>query len=399
MTAFGVPAAAVGHLYQVRYALLLLMRSVRELGPTVEVSLERTDDIGLDQNGALAVLVQTKHHGARAARPVSLTDSSVDLWKTLRVWSEGIETGAVRIPGTLLQLVSTAVAPPSTAASLLRPTERNVEQALRQLGSVAATSRSQENAAAYAAFNSLDAPTRRSLLEQVQILDGSPHIGDVTPLLERELITNIGPEHIPGFLTRLEGWWFDVVIVHLQSGALDRISGLDLIRYMHELQRQLRDDNLPIDELLLDEITLASEDHERRTFVQQLRLVGLRHNGVLAAVRDYYRAFAQRSRWAGDDLLYLSELDRYERRLIDEWRHAFGLMEAECPADEDGRRTAGLHLYSTLTQRHLPIRPECADGFIARGSLHMLADDQRIGWHVDFIEHLRAVLSASIEGS
>lgn len=45
------------------------------------------------------------------------------------------------------------------------------------------------------------------------------------------------------------------------------------------------------------------------------------------ALRDYYRAFRQRASWIRNNLLYINELERYEQRLIDEWEHAFAIME------------------------------------------------------------------------
>jgi hypothetical protein len=397
MSTFGVPASAGGHLYQLRYALLLLLRSVRALGPATELSIERTDDIAIDVDGELVSAIQTKQRGATASgTPVSLTDASADLWKTLRVWCEGFEEGTIRIPGTALYLVSTAVASESSAAALLRPACRGVAGAHAKLRAVAATSRSKDNAVAYAAWNRLSDGEQRALLEQVQVLDGAPDMLDLGSLLERELVTNVPPRLIPVLLQRLEGWWLQRVVAHLKADKKDRISGLELTGQMHDIQSRLEDDALPIDDDLLGAAEPKLEDNEQRLFVRQLQLVGLSNPGLLAAVRDYYRAYAQRSRWAGDDLLYVSELERYERRLVDEWGHVFALMQSQCPEDEGGRAAAGLQLYRELTTRPFPIRRDCNEGFIARGSFHMLADAPReaprIGWHVDFLERLRALL-------
>jgi hypothetical protein len=398
VTSFGVPQSALGHLYQLRYALLLFLRAVRDLGPALELGLERTDDIALDDQGASWGVIQTKHHDASIGpRSVSLTDASTDLWKTLRVWAEGISGGTIRLPGTLLHLVSTAIASPGTAASLLRVSGRNVEGALARLRAVAATSRSEANAASYAAFDRLNESQQRAMLEQVRILDGAPGIADVRSLLAREVVTSVGEQHMSAFLDRLEGWWVSRAIAHLRAPQDDRISGLELVANLHDLQRQFRDSALPIDDDLIDAAVPRGEDHEQRTFVRQLRLVGLRNPAVLSAIQDYYRAYTQRSRWTRDELLYVNELARYEQRLIDEWRHSFTLMEAECPEHDEGRGAAGLALYRDLSQRHLPIRAECTNGFVARGSFHMLADDLRIGWHVDFIDRLREILPVSAE--
>lgn len=400
MTTFGVPAATLGHLFQIRYALLLLLRAIREIGPTVEIALERTDDIEIGIPAEMMSLVQTKQHRAdEESRQVSLSNASPDLWKTIRVWSEGIRSGAIRLPDVHLFLVSTAVASPGSAAALLRPVNRNPELALNALKATADTSRSEANRSAYVAFSLLDESEKRALVHAVRVLDGAADIADMDSLLARELSTNVPAPLMERVLTNLEGWWGRRVIDHLRSGLHDRISGLEVTAYLHDEQRQLRDDTLPIDDDLLEMVELNVSDHDARVFVRQLRLIGMRHPGILSAIEDYYKAFEQRSRWAREDLLYLGELAHYEKRLIDEWRHAFALMESACPDNEEGRTIAGFQLYADISQRSLPIRRECNDPFISRGSLHMLADELRIGWHVEFVARLRDLVSSEEKAS
>jgi hypothetical protein len=390
MRSFGVPGATLGYLFQLRYALILFLRAVREIGPTVELSMERTDDIEIGNPSAESTITQTKHHESGSTlRVASLTDSSPDVWKTLRIWSEAVSTGTIRIRDTLLHLVTTAVASPGTACSMLRPYDRDVTTALQKLRAVASTSRSQDNVLAYAAFSQLPEDGQRTMLEQIRILDGSPNVSDLNVLLARELITSVDETHMPAFTNYIEGWWVDRAIAHLRASRDDRISGLELIQCIQEVQRHFREDSLPVDDDLVDAAFPTTAEDERRMFVRQLRLIGLHHNGLLVAIQDYYRAYTQRSRWARNELLFVNELERYERRLIDEWKHAFTLMESTCPEDDAGRCASGMSLYWDLSQRHMPIRASCTDGFIARGSLHMLADELRIGWHVDFVDRLR----------
>ena len=72
----------LGYLYQCREALLLAIVETRSQ-PGLSVSIERFDDVAFEQNGTATELLQLKHH----VNPASLTDMSVDLWKTLRIWS------------------------------------------------------------------------------------------------------------------------------------------------------------------------------------------------------------------------------------------------------------------------------------------------------------------------
>lgn len=75
-----------GYLYQVRYALLLLLQKM-EHEPDAVISLETRDDIVFEKNGDAKELLQLKHTVKATA---GLSDRSSDLWKTLRIWSEDV---------------------------------------------------------------------------------------------------------------------------------------------------------------------------------------------------------------------------------------------------------------------------------------------------------------------
>jgi len=101
--AYSAAPSALGYLYQVRYALLESLRRLRK-GQEFIVSIETLDDVVFEQTGEAPELLQTKHHLKKTA---DLTDSSQDLWKTIRIWSETLVTG--RAPEeTLFFLITTA---------------------------------------------------------------------------------------------------------------------------------------------------------------------------------------------------------------------------------------------------------------------------------------------------
>src|SRR6266567_3396485 len=169
---------ALGYLYQVQYALLLLI----EIGitdPEAQISIEYLDDIAFEKEGTPSELIQTKHHINVKA---SLTDSSTDLWRTLRVWSENLLQGRLQTENVTLTLITTEYAAVNSAACKLRPHasgSRNVDEALKTLLTIAQSSESKTNKAAYKAFLSLNQNQQQALLTNVHILDGSPNITDV----------------------------------------------------------------------------------------------------------------------------------------------------------------------------------------------------------------------------
>src|SRR5215470_9047146 len=89
-SAFSAAPSALGYLYQVRYALVALLQAY---DPESEISIEKLDDIAFESTGTAIELLQTKH---RITHTGSLTDSSTDIWKTLRIWAASIKDGNAR---------------------------------------------------------------------------------------------------------------------------------------------------------------------------------------------------------------------------------------------------------------------------------------------------------------
>jgi len=108
---FSAKDSALGYLFQARYALWLILDGPEER----ETVLETLDDVVFETAGLASELLQTKHHSA----PATLTNNSAELWKTLRIWSTHVRNGEISVPSTALCLVTTAVAPDGSIASML----------------------------------------------------------------------------------------------------------------------------------------------------------------------------------------------------------------------------------------------------------------------------------------
>ena len=55
---------------------------------------------------------------------------------------------------------------------------------------------------------------------------------------------------------------------------------------------------------------------------------------------------------------------------------------------EEGRR-----LFSDIEKKDIRIRPKCQEAFVMRGSYHMLANQLKVGWHIDFYDRLKKLLA------
>jgi len=226
----------------------------------------------------------------------------------------------------------------------------------------AGKSNSQENAAAYAAYTSLPDEVRISLLRAVMILDGSPNIIDVHDEIVRELYHAAGREQVEHLVERLEGWWFGTVIKALSASIPDSIPILAIDQRVDELREEFKRDALPIDFKTSDPPLAVVAELDGRPFVQQLRRIEIGPTRIEYAIRDYYRASEQRSRWAREDLLLDGELASYEQTLVEAWqpRHA-DWHRRRSPEESRATDRTGWHDRCQRGAGRSPARPRRSD--------------------------------------
>lgn len=386
----------MGYLYQARYALWVLLDGPEER----ELVLETLDDIVLGQDGTPQDLLQTKHN----AKPARLTDSSPQLWKTLRIWSSHVKDGLIRVPPTTLTLITTAEAPDDAIAAVLRPgRDRDSATALQRLVEIAGSSKNEELKSAFAAFESLTSEQRVQLVEAIQILDRSPDISDVSAKIRDRIRAAVDRQHRGALYERLEGWWFAKVIEQLKTSQPAPIAGFEVYDKLRAIAEQFGPDALPID--YLDAKPDGVDPHtDDRMFVRQLRAIEVGVPRIEKAILDYYRAYEQRSRWAREELLVDDEVELYERRLIDEWeRFAAAIAdEMSSTASEIELQKVGRHIFNWMEQTaDFRIRPNVTEPYVMRGSFHILANKPvpSVWWHPKFMERLTQILAESTVAS
>lgn len=380
-------SSALGYLYQCRYALLESLKRLRK-DQEFLVSIETLDDVVFEETGEPPELLQTKHHLNNAG---DLTDSSPDLWKTIRIWCEAIKTG--NLPkGSLFFLITTAQTADGSATNYLKPNaSRNPESAMQRLNSTAESSSNKTNEIAYRAYRLLNDEQKRQLLESVFVVDGAPNIHDLDAELKEVVYYAVEQRFLESFLQRLEGWWYRRAVKHLINSNAKPIMSEELDSEVISLREQFKQESLPIDEDIM-RASVDASGYQDRLFVQQLRLIEIGNPRIFHAIRNYFRAFEQRSRWVREDLLLVGELDHYEERLIEEWDILFQQMRDELgeSATEKAKKDAAQTLYKWVETGILPqIRSNVTEPSIARGSYQILSDATRIGWHLEFRERLQ----------
>lgn len=384
----------VGYLYQVVAALVLLLKSEDGLS---EICIEKFDDISFVDNGKPMELIQVKHQLNKVG---SLTDTSVDLWRSINSWCDAIKQNDVNCENTKFVILTTAIAPEDSAArKLTDKTGRNVTEALEQLRDIAKTCDVKTIKKFCLNFESLDSEKQELLITNAYCYDHQCHISEYKREIKQSLKYTTLPEYEDFICDQLIGWWMDKAIQFLCSDELVHITQHQLRTKLYEISSMYREDSLPITvdwDIYPTEEEMETLDNETRIFIEQLKLISLSSKRMKRAIRDYYNAFQQRSKWMREDLLYVDELENYEKRLIDEWDRLFEISKEELEDDgidsEERKKDAGKKLYNNIENLDLRIRNGVTEPFVMRGTFHGLANKLSVGWHIDFYERLHHLL-------
>lgn len=377
----------LGYLYQIRYALFLGLSRNEE----AQVLVEICDDVSVHEGDIdPADRIQLKHS------PAALTDTSPGLWKTLRIWSEGIADGTISVPGCNLILATTAELPAGSIAKCLSEDRTDAARLAETLRSVASDSKNKLLEKSFVAFSGLSEQQQISLVSSVRVKGAEPDIDGIRKRILEQLRI-VRPQHRGPVFDRLEGWWLNRVVNNLRANQPLPTSGFEIWASLRDLAEQFHEDSLPIDYEELEPPPEHGSDSDRRVFVLQLRELQIDTKRIQKAVSDYYRAFCQRSRWVRDQLLVGNELENYENRLVDEWER-IALARKDRFANttiEREMRQLGIEILEWMEfDSDFRIRPSVAAPYVRRGTYHMLADGEppRVHWHPDFQSRLTAII-------
>lgn len=360
------------------------------------VRIETLDDVVFEKDGTPLELLQLKHH----VRKASLTDSSKDLWKAIRVWSTHAADGRIDPEGVSLLLVTTESAPLNSIASLLRPNlqrSRDIPHVLERLERVARTSQNDELQPAFSIFLSLPPEAKQAVISSIHVIDQAPEIGAAKSKVKDAIKSAVSREHRNGLYERLEGWWFGRIVAQLRESNESAIAGFEVYDKIRTIAEQFGPSALPIDFLDAQPDSVDAEG-DNRNFVQQLRSIAVRNRRIEKAIIDYYRAYEQRSRWMREQLLGIEEISGYEARLIDEWeRYCDALADSAdiASSSESDLRLIGRQVLNWMEQEaDIRIRQDVIEAYVMRGSYHMLADEDepRVWWHPLLADRLRKAI-------
>jgi hypothetical protein len=380
-----------GYLYQILMALLSLLENTDN---EAQICLEKFDDIAFIEDDEPLFLIQTKHHLRKKG---DLSNTSVDLWRTINSWCDSIKKSPSGLIITKFLIITTASIQDDTAASFLLNTNiRNTKRALEILCNTANTSRSKTNNDYYENFLSMPSAQQQHLIDNTFIYANSYSIEEIKPAMMRFVRCATINQFEERVYDKLIGWWFKEIIKCLISTELIFINRMQIQNVLYDIASEYQVDSLPIDVDFTKNPTnseLNQISPNNRIFIEQLKLIMLSDSRIKRCIRDYYNAFRQRSVWVREQLLLVNELSDYETLLIDEWNRLFLIMqenleERKKNSNEKTKTDAGKKLLTDIENMNINIREKVNKPFVMRGTYHDLANQLKVGWHIDFMNRL-----------
>lgn len=377
---FSAAPSMAGYLFQCRVALYRCLQTVKKSSNS-HVAIEKYDDISFDTDDFADCLIQAKHN----ILPKSLSDNSVDLWKTIRVWLHELSSGSEITDSTKFILITNSTADPGTAMSMLRPHPNSRDEcgALKLLQAAAKSSKNDTTAEGRRAFLALTEQEANHFLARVDVCDQSSGLVDVRDDIVGEL-SIISEPHAEDIADSLEGWWLNIVGKHIVESGLPPIPLQLVLRKANDIGDQYKGTGLPVsDPESLDAKSYSAGD-ENLVLVQQMRIIDMPDRAVRRGVQDFYRASAQRAKWARESLLLDGESAKFDDQLFDRWgRRADALQATNRHGTEAEKKKLGRELCSWASTDTCSFR-NVVETWITAGSYHSLADKAEIGWHPDF---------------
>ncbi|WP_406083316.1 hypothetical protein OHA01_31900 [Micromonospora zamorensis] len=351
------------------------------------------DDIDFMRDGTPDELLQVKHHVTAAS---DLTEYNVDLWRSINAWLDTVDLSLDRIP--VLRLLTTADVPSGGVLCRLRDgSDRDAVAALSALEAAATNSNSKQTEPWRKSFLNRSPEHRAALVAAIVVQDGAPRAADIDKSLRRAFGYIVPRGREDDYIRYLKGWWSGIS-VSLLDRSLQAIRAEDLRIQAEDLRDQFGPQALPLDPQVMAKFSAEdAEIYRGRTFVTQLLWIALDENRLLKAIRDYHRAYTQRSEWLRRGYLCEAEVDRFAFALHDEWEQVFDRLVARA------ERSGGASLEDTgmaileeiCANSRARIRERFDQGWLNRGTMHQLAEGfagLTIGWHPDFETKLETLL-------
>ena len=362
------------------------------------ICLETEDDVAVSGADSSKLWEQDKHSIRDAAKPFG--DRSKDLWNTLAIWIEALDTKEVAADTTTFLMVTNKVLTECIAQQIGRAaTEAQITACIAALE--AAAKKPPEKIAAL--IERVLRPESRTnltiLISRCELADGS--LATAGPALRKETIGHLQlPEWCltiaDSIVDELLGWLHKTALAKWQQKQPAWIKRDHFVNQLHaviglrkrQIARERAEHLIPV-----TEDTLGQE--KGSLFVKQLYLVTDDDSVVDNAIREFIRCNIEKSRLSTEGNITDDDWKAFEVALQSRWDKIRARVIRMKKAEPE--ENIGFEIFTDTTEeyREKLAGSDTEQVYLTSGTYHRLADMIRIGWHPRFNELMNKLIGAS----
>ncbi len=355
-----------------------------------QVSLEVFEDVGAESSEGQRIAEQVKStHGGN---PVS--DSAVELWKTLSNWIDSVERGELDPEKTVFEIYvsqpkSGEIVQSFANAKTIKEAQLALKRAKTKLWGKPPTYKLKRGIAASIRkyLNKVftaDMTTVSKIIQQFHLErgSGSPH-SDLKKLFKKFLI----PDEIQDdTLQHALGWVKQQTDILLEHEKLAIISVNTFRKEIISFVRK-HDNRTILTSFAKNPGPEEIAAGRLKTYVRQLEFIDADDDKKIEAIIDFLKASVDRTHWSVKGLVHESSFHEFEHDLVKVWENLKTKVDIHLRDRKEVER--GQALYADCSLHRSKLEGLETPSHFTPGSFHALADRESVGWHPDYKTKLR----------
>jgi len=372
-----------GYTYQYERALYWL--AISPAGSLV--GIETADDVAVMLPDGGKCLEQDKHSLQRDSTPFG--NRSEDLWKTLGIWLDAIDSGEIDVSKSRFLLVTNKKLSDCLARRIsIASEDKEIEGCITDLENIGKdASQSIEQLTrrilrADSRSNLLALVSRCELVDSSEASAGAELRSKIAAILQ---IPASFVEHTNSLIDELLGWIANSAMNSWRSGLPAWIQRDHFVNQLHAilnrygrlLKRERAINLIPVHKNGIDK-------QRERPFVKQVSLITDDDDVIVYAIREFIMCSRERIRLSKEGNITDDDWIGFESSLHSRWTKIRSriLRMSKSQSEKD----KGFEIFSETTENHREnlagIQTEQV--YLTSGSYHRLADRIQLGWHPRF---------------
>jgi len=383
------PGSNAAFIYQFERVLFWLAQSPAGF----LIGVETDDDVAIRGTDGSRILEQDKHSIKDNTKPFG--DRSKDLWNTLTIWVDALDSGEVAAKTTRFLMVTNKVLPECIARNIhYAESETQVVACIAELEGAAVKPPGQIAALVERVLRPNSRPNLKDLIYRCELVDASDDSAGAG--LRKKTVAQLQlPEwclsEADSIADELLGWLHRTALTAWQQGIPVWIQRDHFVNQLHavidrrkrQIKRERAENLIPVtDEKIGQE--------KGSPFVKQIYLVTENDSIVDNAIREFVRCNIEKMRLSAEGNITDDDWKAFEVTLQSRWEKIRARVVRMSPGKQR-EEDVGFEIPSDTTEGH---REKLAGSdteqvYLTSGTYHRLANMIRVGWHPRFEELMR----------